>query len=165
LEEENASSYGALDLNDVHRLSFISFADVVQSEHAHPTVASDLAAGSRDSLHISLQPTTSPRSPSSTYSGSGIVTPPLTLGTSTNQVESALGRHEDQSPVRSIPVVGSPGASSAHGELTIETMRQAVRKTASGDLGGVRSTNLSPVASTLPAEDLFARQGRGRTNT
>jgi hypothetical protein len=160
-EEDNANSYGALDPNDVHRLSFISFADVVQSEHAHPTVASDLA-GSRDSLHISSQPTTSPRSPSSTYSGSGIVTPPLTLGQqSTNQIESALGRHADQSPVRSIPV-GSPGA---HGELTIETMRQAVRKTASGDLGGVRSTNLSPVASTLPAEDLFARQGRSRTNT
>jgi hypothetical protein len=166
LEEENASSYGALDPNDVHRLSFISFADVVQSEHAHPTVASDLAAGSRDSLHISSQPTTSPRSPSSTYSGSGIVTPPLTLGQSTspNAIESALGRHADQSPVRSIPV-GSPGAHSAHGELTIETMRQAVRKTASGDLGGVRGTNMSPVASPLPAEDLFARQGRGRTNT
>jgi hypothetical protein len=165
-EEENASSYGALDPNDVHRLSFISFADVVQSEHAHPPVASDYAVGSRDSLHISPQPTTtSPRSPSSTYSGSGIVTPPLTLGQSTNQIESALGRHADQSPVRSIPVVGSPGANSAHGELTIETMRQAVRKTASGDLGGVRSTNLSPVASTLPAEDLFARQGRSRTNT
>jgi len=161
-EEENASSYGALDPNDVHRLSFISFADVVQSEHAHPTNASDLA-GSRDSLHISSQPTTSPRSPSSTYSGSGIVTPPLTLGQST-QIESALGRHTDQSPVRSIPI-GSPGANSAHGELTIETMRQAVRKTASGDLGGVRSTNMSPVASTLPAEDLFARQGRSRTNT
>jgi hypothetical protein len=165
LEEENATTYGALDPTDVHRLSFISFADVVQSEHAHPTVASDLAAGSRDSLHISSQPTTSPRSPSSTYSGSGIVTPPLTLGQqSTNAIESALGRHAEQSPVRSIPV-GSPGTSSAHGELTIETMRQAVRKTASGDLGGVRSTNLSPVASTLPAEDLFARQGRGRTNT
>ena len=171
VEEENASSYGALDPNDVHRLSFISFADVVQSEHAHPTVASDLAAGSRDSLHISpsqpMTTTTSPRSPSSTYSGSGIVTPPLTLGQSAspNGIESALrGRHADQSPVRSIPV-GSPGAHSAHGELTIETMRQAVRKTASGDLGGVRSTNMSPVASPLPAEDLFARQGRGRTNT
>ena len=163
VEEENASSYGALDPNDVHRLSFISFADVVQSEHAHPTVASDLAAGSRDSLHISSQPTTSPRSPSSIYSSGGVVTPPLTLGHS-NQIESALSRHADQSPVRSIPV-GSPGASSAHGELTIETMRQAVRKTASGDLGGVRSTNLSPVASTVASDDLFARQGRSRTNT
>jgi hypothetical protein len=169
-EEENASSYGALDPNDVHRLSFISFADVVQSEHAHPTAASDLA-GSRDSLHISSQPTASPRSPSSTYSSGGVVTPPLTLGHS-NQIESALSRHADQSPVRSIPV-GSPGTSSTHGELTIETMRQAVRKTASGDLGGVRSTNLSPVASTnmspvastVASEDLFARQGRSRTNT
>jgi hypothetical protein len=162
-EEESATTYGALDPNDVHRLSFISFADVVQSEHDHPTAPADLVAGSRDSTYISSQPTTSPRSPSSTYSGSGIVTPPLTLG-HPNQIESALSRHADQSPVRSIPV-GSPGAGSAHGELTIETMRQAVRKTASGDLGGVRSTNLSPVASTVASEDLFARQGRSRTNT
>jgi hypothetical protein len=161
-EEESASSYGALDPSDVHRLSFISFADVVQSEHDHPTAPGDLA-GSRNSVHISSQPTTSPRSPSSTYSGSGIVTPPLTLG-HPNQIESALSRHADQSPVPSIPV-GSPGASSAHGELTIETMRQAVRKTASGDLSGGRSTNLSPVASTTASEDLFARQGRSRTNT
>jgi hypothetical protein len=161
-EEESASSYGALDPNDVHRLSFISFADVVQSEHDHPTAPGDLV-GSRNSLHISSQPTTSPRSPSSTYSGSGIVTPPLTLG-HPSQIESALSRHADQSPVPSIPV-GSPGASSAHGELTIETMRQAVRKTASGDLSGGRSTNLSPVASTTASEDLFARQGRSRTNT
>ena len=166
LEDENASSYGALDPTDVHRLSFISFADVVQSEHAHPTAASDLAAGSRDSLHISSQPTTSPRSPSSTYSGGGgVVTPPLTFGAS-NQIGSDLAsRNADQSPARSI-AVGSPGASSAHNELTIETMRQAVRKTASGDLSGVRSTNMSPVASpAAAAEDAFARQGRSRTNT
>jgi hypothetical protein len=162
LEDENASSYGALDPNDVHRLSFISFADVVQSEHAHPTAASDMA-GSRDSLHISSQATTSPRSPSSTYSGGGVVTPPLTLGHPAH-IGSALNRNAEQSPARSIPV-GSPGASSAHGELTIETMRQAVRKTASGDLSGVRSTNLSPVASTAAADDSFARQGRSRTNT
>jgi len=171
-EDENASSYGALDPTDVHRLSFISFADVVQSEHAHPTAASDLAmGGSRDSLHISSQPTTSPRSPSSTYSSAGgVVTPPLTFGTpNANAIGSALGgnpRNLEQSPARSIPMpVGSPGASSTHGELTIETMRQAVRKTGSGDLSGVRSTNMSPVASTATADDLFARQGRSRTNT
>ena len=183
-EDENASSYGALDPTDVHRLSFISFADVVQSEHAHPTSASDLAmgGGSREDLpHISPQPTTtatSPRSPSSTYSsfsGGGVVTPPLTFGSTpntSNAISSALGtRNLEQSPARSIPMpVGSPSASSTHGELTIETMRQAVRKTGSGDLGGsggVRSTGLSPVgsASTAAAEDLFARQGRSRTNT
>lgn len=167
-EEENASSYGALDPNDVRRLSFISFADVVHSEHAHPTTTGDIA-GSRDSLHIgslpsaiherTTSPLRSPRSPSSTYSG-GVVTPPLTLGQPNQQPLTA-----EQSPSRSIPV-GSPGApsSGAHGELTIETMRQALRKTASGDLSGVRSAGMSPVANTTN-EDAFARQSRSRTNT
>jgi len=166
LEDESASSYGALDPNDVRRLSFISFADVVHSEHAHPTATGDIA-GSRDSLHIASQlsgiheragsPLRTPRSPSSTYSG-GVVTPPLTLGPSQQTPLTT-----DQSPARSIPI-GSPGAphSGTHGELTIETMRQALRKTASGDLSGVRSAGLSPVASTT-SEDV--RQSRGRTNT
>lgn len=166
-EEENTSSYGALDPNDVRRLSFISFADVVHSEHAHPTT-SDIA-GSRDSLHIgslpsaiherTTSPLRSPRSPSSTYSG-GVVTPPLALGQSNQQPLTA-----EQSPARSIPI-GSPGVpvAGAHGELTIETMRQALRKTASGDLSGVRSAGMSPVASTN-TEDAFARQSRSRTNT
>jgi hypothetical protein len=43
-------------------------------------------------------------------------------------------------------------------------MRQALRKTASGDLSGVRSAGLSPVTSTT-SEDAHARQNRGRTNT
>lgn len=167
-EDENASSYGALDPNDVRRLSFISFADVVHSEHAHPTTTGDIA-GSRDSLHIASLPSTvhdrttsplrSPRSPSSTYSG-GVVTPPLTLGQSSQTPLNA-----DQSPVRSV-AIGSPSSAlpTTHGELTIETMRQALRKTASGDLSGVRSANLSPVASTT-SEDVFGSQNRSRTNT
>ena len=160
LEEESASSYGALDPNDVRRLSFISFADVVHSEHAHPATTGDIA-GSRDSLHMASLPSgahehagsplRTPRSPSSTYSGD-VVTPPLTFG------------QTDQSPARGIPV-GSPGAPlpGTHGELTIETMRQALRQTASGDLSGVRSAGLSPVASTT-SEDAFAKQGIGRTD-
>lgn len=162
-EDDNTSSYGALDPNDVRRLSFISFADVVQSEHVHPSNTTGDIAGSRDSLHIASLPsaihdrTASPRSPSSTYSGGGVVTPPLTLGQ-----QPAIA---DQSPVRGIPI-GSPSGvqAGAHGELTIETMRQAVRKTASGDLSGVRSSGMSPVAS-LTGEDAFARQSRSRTNT
>jgi hypothetical protein len=162
-EDDSANSYGALDPNDVRRLSFISFADVVNSEHAHPATTGDIA-GSRDSLHMSSLPsqdrTTSPlRSASSTYS-SGVITPPLTLGQSYQTPLTA-----DQSPVRSLPI-GSPSGptSTTHGELTIETMRQAVRKTASGDLSGVRSANLSPVTSAT-SEDAFAVQSRSRTNT
>lgn len=176
IDDDTTSNYGALDPNDVRRLSFISFADVVQSEHAHPNTSGDVA-GSRDSLHIASLPsavhdrTASPRSPSSTYSsaggvGSGIVTPPLTLGHS----HQSPTRHADQSPVRSIPMGNSPGPIQAgpHGELTIETMRQAVRKTASGDLSGVRSAGLSPVASAVGDEAFLpggGRQGRSRTNT
>jgi hypothetical protein len=168
LEDESAGSYGALDPNDVRRLSFISFADVVHSEHAHPATTGDIA-GSRDSLHIASQPSgihertssplRTPRSPSSTYSGD-VATPPLTLGPSHQAPLST-----DQSPARGV-TIGSPGAphSGTHGDLTIQTMRQALRKTASGDLSGVRSAGLSPVTSTT-SEDAHARQNRGRTNT
>lgn len=164
-EEESASSYGALDPNDVRRLSFISFADVVHSEHAQAATTGDIA-GSRDSLHMASLPSgihertgsplRSPRSPSSIYSDN-VVTPPLTLGRTPLTT--------DQSPARGIPI-GSPGAPlpGTHGELTIETMRQALRKTASGDLSGARSAGLSPVTSTA-SEDAFAKQSRGRTNT
>lgn len=163
-EDDSAGSYGALDPNDVRRLSFISFADVVHSEHVHPTTTGDIA-GSRDSLHLgsrsatvqdrTTSPLRSPQSPSSTYSG-GVVTPPLTLGPSNSTPLT------DQSPARSIPI-GSPSGphSGSHGDLTIETMRQALRKTASGDLSGVRSSGLSPVTS----EDAFTSQSRSRTNT
>ena len=132
-EEESASSYGALDPNDVRRLSFISFADVVHSEHAQAATTGDIA-GSRDSLHMASLPSgihertgsplRSPRSPSSIYSDN-VVTPPLTLGRTPLTT--------DQSPARGIPI-GSPGAPlpGTHGELTIETMRQALRRTGSG---------------------------------
>jgi hypothetical protein len=159
-DDDSANSYGALDPNDVRRLSFISFADVVNSEHVHPATTGDIA-GSRDNLHMSplastvhdrtTSPLRSPQSPSSTYS-SGVITPPLTLGYSNHTLTA------DQSPVRSGP------NSTTHGELTIETMRQAVRKTASGDLSGARSANLSPVTSAA-SEDAFAGQSRSRTNT
>lgn len=165
-EEEGTGSYGALDPNDVRRLSFISFADVVQSEHQHPAPASQLAeVGSRDSLHIGSIPNLHERAGSPLRSprsvSSGVVTPPLG---SSNMDPIAI--NTDQSPVRS--TVGSPVAGAAtaggHSELTIETMRQAVRKTASGDLSGVRSAGMSPVASSVGDEGSL-RQSRSRTNT
>lgn len=135
-EEEGATnSYGQLDPNDVRRLSFISFADVVQSEHNQQMAD----AGSRDSLHLSnlpniasasdraTSPLRSPRSPASTLSGTGgVATPPPA-----SLVFDPSIRNSEQSPVRS-PGLHNPGQ---HGDLTIQTMRQAVRKTASGDLG------------------------------
>merc|ERR1712029_1138925 len=81
-QDDGASTYGQLDPNDVKRLSFISFADVVQHEH-HEHMASHLGeVGSRDSMHMAslsssipsnapertTSPFRSPRSPASTHS-------------------------------------------------------------------------------------------------
>ena len=161
-EDDGASNYGQLDPNDVRRLSFISFADVVQSEQQFPTSAPQFGdAGSGDSLHIgslssSIQeraasPLRSPRSPASIHS-SGLATPPPPGGMNLNTVSI------EQSPARSAHL-GSPVAGQ-HGELTIETMRQAVRKTASGDLSQVRSPALSPISS---QEDALRDSSRGVT--
>src|SRR5258708_7739329 len=43
--DDSASNYGALDSTDVRRLSFISFSDIVQSEHAEHV-------GGRDSIYV-----------------------------------------------------------------------------------------------------------------
>lgn len=170
-EDDGASNYGQLDPNDVRRLSFISFKDVVQSEHQH------LAPTDRDNLHMSnmttsslseraASPLRSPRSPTSPQSsiGGGMTTPPPP---GVNVTHS----NADQSPVRSIGL-GSPG-STQHGELTIETMRQSIRKTASGDLGaarhgseaGLRSTGMSPVTDENPSFRDQTAAARKGTNT
>ncbi|KAK3112536.1 hypothetical protein LTR53_011093 [Teratosphaeriaceae sp. CCFEE 6253] len=161
LDDDGASNYGQLDPNDARRLSFISFADVVQSEHQqqqqhHPTLGDH---GSRDSLHIgghqsslpsiherAASPARLPRSPGS-MSG-GVTTPPPGV-----TVDFA----QDQSPARSN--AGAPSPPIQHGDLTIQTIRQAV--TASGDVGGVRS----PPAMSPNADDASARETRSRTDT
>jgi len=136
-KDDAASNYGALDSTDVRRLSFISFSDIVQSEHAEH-------AGSRDSIYVAGLNSLSSghnRSPSpirSPVSSQG-------FGTSPPTSKSASIKGFDMSP-RGKPL-GSP--ISTHGplnggELTIETMTQALRRTGSGDLSGVRSQPLSP---------------------
>ncbi|KAF1354713.1 hypothetical protein BDV97DRAFT_395135 [Delphinella strobiligena] len=145
---DNASNYGSLDPNDVRRLSFISFADVVQSEQAEtgsihnlPLSSTSLVHGRTQSPPLGRSP--SPRrSPGSSHSQSfsqGVTTPPLG-----SHPASAKGL--DLSPGRS--PVGSPHQ---HGELTIETMRQALRRSGSGDLGASKSGSL-PV-SAIGGED------------
>lgn len=159
-DADPASSYGQLDPNDVRRLSFISFADVVQSEHAAAPGSTLSDVGNRESLHIAslpslhadggvraASPLRSPRYPASTQSrklsggggGGGVTTPPP--GTS------------GDGPI----LPGSPGSPPPASELTIETMRQAVRKTASGDLSG-RSGGMSPVSDEVGGS-------RSRTNS
>ncbi|KAF2154996.1 hypothetical protein K461DRAFT_266330 [Myriangium duriaei CBS 260.36] len=150
--DEAASNYGALDPNDVRRLSFISFADVVHAEHAE--------SSSKESLHHLPLSGTSPdtalpqashfirpisptRSPMSSYSqpfSPEVTTPP----TSASGPGSAKG--VELSPARS--QTGSPLAMSPHhhGELAIETLGQALRKPASRDLSGF---NRSPPSSAI----------------
>jgi hypothetical protein len=139
-KDDAASNYGALDSTDVRRLSFISFSDIVQSEHAEH-------AGNRDSIYItglsSLASRGQNRSPSpvrSPVSSQGFSTSPPTS-------KSASVKGFDVSP-RAKPL-GSPISTHATlngGELTIETMTQALRRTGSGDLSGVRSQPLSPTS-------------------
>ncbi|RFU30965.1 hypothetical protein B7463_g5360, partial [Scytalidium lignicola] len=131
--EDTASSYGALDNTDVRRLSFISFADVVQSEHAEHT-------SNRDSVYIAGLSSLSSainRSPSpvrSPVSSQGFGTsPPTSKSASVKGLELSPGRKPLASPT-------------INGELAIETMSQALRRTGSGDLSGVRSLPLSPIS-------------------
>ncbi|MCJ1450764.1 hypothetical protein MMC28_001098 [Mycoblastus sanguinarius] len=134
--DDAASNYGALDSNDVRRLSFISFADVVHAEHvdhssnAAPSISSPLAAHNR-----------SPSPMRSPISSQGLGGSPIVSG-------SDSSRNLETSPNRGGHGPGSPFSGHSPptgGELTIETMRQALRKTGSGDLSGARSQPLSAV--------------------
>lgn len=152
---DSASNYGSLDSADVRRLSFISFADVVQSEQnsiaPHGSV-------SRESIHMagltSLPQAALNRSPSP------IRSPVSSQGPGTSPPTSNPGSIKglEMSPPRK-PTVGSSSASASQslgvathsqsqspsGELSIETMSQALRRTGSRDLSNVRSIPTSPV--------------------
>jgi hypothetical protein len=113
-KDDTASNYGTLDSSDVRRLSFISFSDIVQSEHAEHI-------GSRDSIYVAGLSSLSSghnRSPSpirSPVSSQGFsISPPTS--------KSASIKGFDMSP-RGKPL-GSPISthpSLVGGELTIET--------------------------------------------
>lgn len=146
---DNASNYGSLDSADVRRLSFISFADVVQSEHA----GGPGGAGSRDSIHMagltSLPPAGLNRSPSpirSPVSSPGVgSSPPTSNPGSIKGLEMSPGRK----PLGSLNSGSNLAPTS--GDLNIETMSQALRRTTSSDLSHVRSIPTSPI-DTAPKE-------------
>lgn len=146
--DDAASNYGALDSTDVRRLSFISFADVVHAEHAEHN-ADYTNNTNRDSLHLSgttgypalgfANRSPSPIRSATSSHGRG-PSPPLSGSASFQGMETS-SNYAGRGP-------GSPF--SAHspptgGELTIETMRQALRKTGSGDLGGARGQPISAI--------------------
>ncbi|KAL2071688.1 hypothetical protein VTL71DRAFT_12923 [Oculimacula yallundae] len=138
-KDDAASNYGALDSTDVQRLSFISFSDIVQSEHAGH-------AGSRDSIYVAGLNSLSSghnRSPSpirSPVSSQGFsASPPTSQSASVQGFDmSPKGRPLGSPTSTHVPLTG--------GELTIETMAQALKRTGSGDLSGVRSQPMSPTS-------------------
>jgi len=143
---DSVSNYGSLDSADVRRLSFISFADVVQAEHAPPLSG----VGSRESIHgaglTSLPTSAFNRSPSP------IRSPVSSQGPGTSPPTSNPGsiRGIEMSPARK--PLGTPGSGSLGlvppgqtGQLNVETMSQALRRTTSTDFSKVRSIPTSPV--------------------
>ncbi len=134
--DDAASNYGALDSNDVRRLSFISFADVVHAEHVDhcgslaPSISSPLAMVSNN------------RSPSpvrSPMSSQGLGGSPMLSGSDSSQGHETSPNRLGRGPGSPFPGHSPPTS----GELTIETMRQALRKTGSRDLSGAISQPLS----------------------
>jgi hypothetical protein len=134
------SNYATLDTTDVRRLSFISFADVVQAEHVE---------NDRDAMQFMSLSSTANRSPSpvrSPASSHGFSVSPPTSGATSEKGADLVSSKAARAP-------GSPAAT-AHGthspplggELQIETMRQALRNTRSGDLSGARNQTLSTVS-------------------
>jgi hypothetical protein len=142
--EDSASNYGSMDAPDVRRLSFISFADVVQSEqhtggggHAGP-------ASSRESMHVAGLTSLPHRSPSPMRSPvSSQASPPTSSPGSMKGLDLSPGRKPVGSPAPSQQTLGLGG--SGAGELNIETMTQALRRTGSADMSAVRSLPTSPI--------------------
>lgn len=143
---DSASNYGSLDTTDVRRLSFISFADVVQAEQGYGGLA-----GSRDSMHLagltslaSMGVNRSPspiRSPVSSAGGPG-TSPPTSKSGSVKGLEMSPSRKPLGSPTSMHHGLATP---TVNGELAIETMTQALRRTGSGDLAVLRSNPVSPI--------------------
>ncbi|KAJ5885311.1 hypothetical protein N7495_009821 [Penicillium taxi] len=116
--DEASSTHGALDSPDVRRLSFISFADVVNAENA-------------ETGEFSFRGSPSPmQSPNSSH-GLG-TSPPTSPETSFQGLDKSpsLGAH---GTAGSFSMTQSPVSSSFGGELNVETMRQALKKTGSRD--------------------------------
>lgn len=145
-KEEASSNYGNLDAADVRRLSFISFADVVQAEQH------GVGASSRDSMHLAGLTSVSSglnRSPSPVRS------PMSSQGPETSPPTSKSGsvKGVEMSPRKSL---GSPSSTQHNlglgtsGDLNIETMSQALRRTGSTDLSIHRSIPVSPIEGQSP---------------
>ncbi|KAJ5118537.1 hypothetical protein N7526_010174 [Penicillium atrosanguineum] len=156
--DEVSSTYGAPDI-DVRRLSFISFADVVNAEHAEnvdsvlgrePSQAA--SAYGHPPFAGSVNRSPSPlRSPASSH-GLG-TSPPTSIATSFKGLEMSPC-HATRSADGPFPVAQTP-ISSSFGELNVETMRQALRRTGSGDLSCVVSHQAASIESDVPLDRAY----------
>ncbi|EFX01217.1 hypothetical protein CMQ_6159 [Grosmannia clavigera kw1407] len=130
-KDDSASNYGSFDATDIRRLSFISLTTLSTAVNRSPSPM--------------RSPTATATSPPTSKSGSikGLeLSPPSRKATMGSTYSSAVG-----SPTMS--AVGSTGSNALlGGELAIETMTQALRRTGSGDLSGVRSLPQSPIEGT-----------------
>lgn len=158
--DEVSSAYGALDTNDVRRLSFISFADVVNAEHAEtgepghsrepsqsaPIHRSSFAAGPHNRSPSPL------RSPASSHALG--TSPPTSISTSFKGMEMSP-KNGPRTPGSPLASAQSPVSSNFGGELNVETMRQALRRTGSGDLGGIASQTASAFGNDEPLDRSF----------
>jgi hypothetical protein len=135
----------------------VSFADLVHGEHAaeqHGDYRSN-----RNSVHLPAHshPGLRNRSPSPVHSPASS----HVLGTSPPTSMSSPSRGVEMSPHRAVRAPSSPGLGSGtpptgtlSGELNVETMRQALRRTGSGDLSITRS---QPISTIAPSENTLDR--------
>ncbi|KAF3403786.1 hypothetical protein F1880_010236 [Penicillium rolfsii] len=158
--DEGSFSHAALDSTDVRRLSFISFADVVNAEHAETGESmysrEPSQVGGSSSLPLGSgyhNRSPSPmRSPASSH-GLG-TSPPTSIATSFKGIELSPN-NGTRAPGSPLPLAQSPVSSSFGGELNVETMRQALRRTGSGDLGGFASQTASAIGNDEPSDRHF----------
>ncbi|OQE29594.1 hypothetical protein PENSTE_c002G06101 [Penicillium steckii] len=144
--DEMSSSYGALD-TDVRRLSFISFADVVNAEHAEtgePVHSQGMTSSGNPIPGVQNRSPSPLRSPASSHALG--TSPPTSIATSSKGLDMSPG-HGARRPGSPLPLAQSPVSSNFGGELNVETMRQALRRTGSGDLGGMVSQTASAIGN------------------
>jgi hypothetical protein len=146
--DEAASSYGAIDTTDPRRLSFISFADVVQAEHAENSTRdsmlhsplSPLSPMSPLSPLLPVLPATRNRSPSPVRSPASASSVGLVSGGAAD-ASSPSPPTSGQSSIKGMPIRTAAGAKlageehsppasqapTASGDLVLETMSMAMK--------------------------------------
>lgn len=154
-DTDNVSNYGSLDSTDVRRLSFISFADVVHAEHE--ALPSDQR---RDSAHlIGHSATALARSPSpirSPVSSQAFGTsPPTSISTSGGKAGTEVSPNRGARQATGSPLPGQSSPPPIGSELNIETMRQALRRTGSGDLRSAPPSAVGNEDGSVPVDKGF----------